>query len=445
MNVQSQTPGPGPLLAAGRSPWREALKWMGLLTALGGGSLPLAAASGEGEAVVRVWDHQYEITISGEAITRLDVPSGTKRTLALPPGTVFAVYGEGGCWALERTTEGLPSEGKDPEGGTEDPRSAALPFQRIFHCGDFTRWEEFGRLEGADDVHAAILVPLKDGRLFLSSGFGWHYFQGTYAPFYLVAKASDARLVCAENINLDLGLPFAPKPGVLNPGRDFSKLDLNRKYLICTNLRFEYPRTVFPMEHCFVLASLQMGVFWKFDLDGHLERRIQLYPSMADEDFKAPFRFERAVVHCQATPDQGLIVASRTQEAVRFKQELYPTVPLPGRPQVSAGDAGRNETRGNDLFPDIEYYSIDLDEGKAIALATPLNAPSNLHDLPRDGRPWFEFQGNGVPVFVVRPRTQRAEGAPPARKEGSGGPAVPPGGPRRGEETTAPPPAKDTP
>lgn len=383
------------------------MKQLGLLFLFSLISSCMAASVDGSESKYSYWDGDKQITISKEKITKSDPYSGNTVCIPLPSDTVYAVYGEGECWALERTTTENPPESQTLPQKTNVSNSAVLPFQRILHSKDFVTWQEFGRLEGNDDVFAAILVPLKNGKLFLSSSFGWHYFGGAYSPFYIVANTTNCHLICVENVNLDLGLPFSPKNAVITAGRDFEKLDLNRKYLICNNLRFEYPKTVFRFDNCFVLSSLQLGVFWKFNLDGHLEKRMQIFQSMDEDAFKTPFRFERAVLSCQVTPEHSLVVVSRTKEAVWFKQQFYPTVLLPGNSLTKIGSTEYNEQKGNELFPDIEYHLIDLDEGEVIPLATPLNAPSTIQDIPRDDKPWFEFQGTGVPVFVVRPSARK--------------------------------------
>lgn len=356
------------------------------------------------------WADNCQIQATREKIIKIDELSSKITELKTPVNTVWATFGQGECWALERP----PSMDEATEAPTA---SNAVPFQIVWHSTDFKTWEEFGRLSGPNDVGAKVFIPLNNGGIFLIKNFGWHFKDQKYSPFFIAKATSGPCLSIKEDVELDLGPIYSKKAGASDDLSNFDNLVYNRKYQICKNMMFELPDSLMQFDHGFVLVSKQMGVFWQFDLDGHLKRRMQIFKLINNDDFSNIFKFERAILNCQMTPGHTLLVAARTKEAVWFKQQFFPTTPLGnGGNQIPSEIVSANIERGNDLFHDIEWYELDLEAGKVLSVTPPLDAPLTTLNLPSEAGSWFDFGRDGLPHYLKAPAKVSPEKA-----------AIPPG------------------
>ncbi len=193
---------------------------------------------------------------------------------------------------------------------------------------------------------------------------------------------------------------YSKKAWTTKDGTDFDNLICNPRYQICKNMLFELPSTLFQFDDGFLFLSKQMGVAWCFDRTGRLKSRLQLFGLMVDDDFARIFTFERAIVNCQLTPDQTILVAARTKEAVWFNQHFFPSMPTsvegdPVPPEVRA----LNEGRGNDLNPNLEWFELDPGKRRIRGIAPPFGAPTTIRELPETSAPWFTFAWDGSARF----------------------------------------------
>lgn len=291
--------------------------------------------------------------------------------------------------------------------------------QRIWFSSDFKRWKEFGRLVGSNNAGARVVVPLAGGTLFVAKGLGLHRSGSGYSPMYIVKREDSGELRACGNVELDFGPMYSGRPGAPEDWGRFENLVYNRRFQVLKNLLFELPSTLFPFEGGFLLGSAQLGVFWQFDAQGRLKRRMQVFARMEPEDFTRIFEFERAVVHAQMGPDASMLIGARAKEAVWFNQRFFPSGPAVGvgTPRTAEGLA-LNEERSRELNPDIAWYRLDPEEGEITPVVPPFGTPVTVKDVPRDCRFWFGFEWDG---------SIRYQGGKKAGKDDPCGiPAIPP-------------------
>ena len=332
-----------------------------------------------------IWGNNYRIKASSQNIIFHDFITKQDMDLITPEDTIWATYGVGQAWALEATK--VPSESVS---GTEKNHNK---FQRIWHSTDFIHWTEYGRLNDLDLLGTAIIIPLDNDRLFLSKKLGFYYFGDAYYSFIIVKKTG-SELTPESGMNLDFGSPFSIKSGVKSDFDKFSNLAYNRKFSIVKNIQFELPKTLFQFDDKFVLGSLQLGIFWVFDLKGDIVKRCQIYKEMDEDDYPNVFQFDRAVIGCAVSPNNSLLLAAKVKEAVWFTQSEFQTqLMTPSHELVPAEIRDRNIERGVSAWPDIQWFEIDVDEGKTTLLSDPIGAPIDRRKLHGDSID-FEFNLN---------------------------------------------------
>jgi|GEM_PF-7068622 len=384
----------------------------------------LDAQAIQGQSNLQVlWFPDFRVQLETDRIIKVDRASGAATALKTPPNTIWATYQEGRYWALEAAS--VPpkiagNEGTTIANGQEDHS------QRIWTSTDFEKWEESGRLTGTNATGATAMVPLSNGSFFFIKRLGLHFIPNSYSPLYIARQTPNGILKDTENVELDFGPMYAHKPGMPDDWADFQNLIYNRNFQVIKNVAFELPETLFQHEDGFVLYSKQLGIFWFFDKNGHLNSRQQLYKLMRNDDFSKIFSFERAIVYSQATPSQTLLIASRTKESVWFNQHFFPTGPVtPEGEIITPGLRALNQRRGDDLNPNLEWYELDPRKGKLIPISPPFEAPTTIREVPAHCEIWFEFDWDGSIRYLGKPDSAcQAPADPPARpplEGGSGG------------------------
>lgn len=333
--------------------------------------------------------HQYtsdgrHIVADAKGITFLGPGPNGQTFLKAPANCQWVGYGQGASWALEKHS-GLDGDESN---------------QRIWQSLDEKTWELFGELPPSL-AGARAMVPLKDGRL-LMVPFLWHWYEGKFSPLYVISRTENGSLAYRERILLDLGEPFTLRAGSRNPEKpDLRFFENNKKYLIYKNLSFENP-FLYQIGDGFFLVSKHMGVFWYFDGRGRLKRRYQLFPEMKDEDFSNIWAFERAVVACQVSPEQKLIIGARSKEAVFLSQLQFPTVLDKDRNQVHPDEAIRNDAESKKAFySELQWWEIDPEaEGsRPASIQAPLGAPWTTEGMSYGHDSGLTFRWDGTPQF----------------------------------------------
>lgn len=335
-----------------------------------------------------IWSNGKKIIIRNNEITIFLPAQSVPVHLQAPRGSVWVTFSQESAWALTN------------ENRKENLQKSDEPvIQRVWRSEDLTTWKAYGDLDTKSGPIRAI-IPIDGDRFFIVPRSSFVFFNGAYSPFFLAGLNETGQLTFKEAVHLDLGEPFTLLPGHQAPvTSDFTKYQANPKYLIYKNLIFESQSPIYQINSGFFIGSMHMGIFWYFDDKGKLKKRYQLFDQMKDEDFANIWKFDRAILGCQVSPDHRLFIASRNKEAVFLGQTFYPSVFDQDKKIVEAELIKIREEKNRNSFPDIEWWEIDPSEASPKRISPPPFAPVDIRTIPTGKSVVFSFRPDGVMVF----------------------------------------------
>lgn len=331
------------------------------------------------------WINDRKIEFNANGMTFLRPGPHGQTYLKAPANALWLCYGQGASWALEKCINNEQGE----------------CIQRIWRSIDEKTWEIFGELPPS--LSGAIaLVPLKAGRLLMVPSI-WHWHDGQWSPLYVVSRTESGSLEYWDRVLLDLGEPFTLRAGFKKPEKaDAAFFEKNKKYLIYRNLNVEHPLPLYQVGDGFFLVSKHMGVLWYFNGDGVLKRRYKIFDEMRDENFSNIWAFSRAIVACQVSPENKLVFASRSKEAVFLSQQEFPTVLDKDGKLVESKIATQNDSHSKTSFYNsLNWWEINPESEvpQPKAISAPVRAPLTSREVPIGKDIQFSFRWDGLPQF----------------------------------------------
>lgn len=359
------------------------------------------------------WTPEGAFQFGRSELQRLNPTPGFPSSLRAPSAeTIWMTVGQGSAWALGPFLPSSP-EGSQPQKG-----------QMVWRSLDFKTWEAFG------DIPPSLgpirgLIPLDEGRLFVFSGLGFLQIDKIPFPFAILEQV-EGNLRTREGVTLDFGDPME-RPTLQPIGSRNPALVNNRKFLVLKNLLFESPRPILQLGDRFMVVSRHMGTFWVFDSKGRLKKRVQLFETENDNVFANIWKYERAILGCQTTPEGKLLVASRSKEAFFFGKDWFPIFKEGTKELLHPELGARNERTSQTTFPDIYWWEVDPIECRATRISAPPNAPQNLESVNPGSTIGITFRADGMPLFKVEGDLKAGQQRSTPPKESISGKADPKG------------------
>lgn len=308
-----------------------------------------------------------------------------------PAHSVWMTFGQGSVWALTKETTSFEKK--------IDSEINPIVIQYLWRSTDFCSWEKYGVL-APPLVEAGAFLPLEEGLILFFTRAGFQFSSGHWAPMYIAASNDQGTLVLKKLVQLDIGEPLHLRPGARAPeGPELNAYTSNKNFLIYKNIQFEFPIPIYQLDSGYFIVSKHMGVFWYFDMKGNLKKRYQLFELMKDDDFSNIWKFERAIIGCNSAPDQRLLVASRTKEAVFLAQGFYPSIVDEDKNLVDRHLAKYREQQNRNTFPDIIWWELDPESASSKRIDPPPGAPIDIRNLPIGRDLSFSFRGDGQILF----------------------------------------------
>lgn len=290
----------------------------------------------------------------------------------LPERSYQGYYWDGVLWATRRL---LPSKsGLDVE---------------ILKSEDGRSWSRVAVHHGSDGGTLAKAYPLEEkDRFLLVSGLSRPFLlNGT--PFLVALGRVSEKGVLEVQEGIDLG---TEEPLYLRSQNQWS---FNPNLYPILDILFH--NGVLRTQDGFMLVSFHYGWIWVLDPKGKKKRFAQVFSSVANAKGVSPKRYEYVILSCQPNALGNLILATRTEDAVRVAPEIFPT----GYTLQDLSDPQRSKNHEERLleslkaFPLVQWWEFDPETGEKWEIPPPVGLPTHVKDLRVFMKFRFRFDPHG--------------------------------------------------
>ncbi|HJV23392.1 MAG TPA: hypothetical protein VJ570_11880 [Holophagaceae bacterium] len=253
----------------------------------------------------------------------------------------------------------------------------------IRRSGDWKRWERVGEVP-LPEARLRGLFPLRDDRFLMLQGVV-PFMQEGRASFLAILRLHEGRFQVEElvdpGVELAAAMPKGTDPAAWEPsprpGYDEAFWEVATTYLEVVGGR-----------PCLCMASLGKVAFFSSER-GHLKKVVTLYPAV-DELLPKGGRLAWPVLLMRPTPAGGLVVAARSEDAVRSARGIFPDAKPVESPQGATEEERFEAQRGAqervraqvwESFPEVLWYTLDPEEATFRSAAPPPGLPEKLRSL----------------------------------------------------------------
>lgn len=324
-----------------------------LATTLLAQSTPLPPSNTDVMSVPLVWAEGKAVRCGEKDLSFEGPEPSNRRKVLLPGGTRFGTYGQGASWALVASEDG----------------------QKIFRSEDGKIWKAWGVLP-KNLPPISQFVPLEKDRIFLFGKMS-AFTIGKNASPLAVARRADSGDITLENLEglemkeplASLGLSSAIVPS--NAGGPI----FNRKYKFLYQMSYSPEKHLVQYPDGFAVVVPHTGWIFLFDNRGRLKKRVYIVKEIDEQALASYWAYEKVILGCRPRKDGSLLIATRSQDAVLTARKAFPILdPASGRP-LDPEVALRNDIQAMQVFPEIEWWSLDPSSGKLTQEDSPEGAP----------------------------------------------------------------------
>jgi hypothetical protein len=152
---------------------------------------------------------------------------------------------------------------------------------------------------------------------------------------------------------------------------------INPKY------KYMHPDFVVHTPDFLVLASGQTGFMWILDKrkESPSLHLVRLFSFVNEKILAKPEQLEWAILGMQPTPDGDVLIASRSEGAVKNARQLFPTPFLNTKLLQDPAHMKQREQNMKDsveFFPEVCWWKLDPESGVITKVEAPANFPEKL-------------------------------------------------------------------
>ncbi|HJV90153.1 MAG TPA: hypothetical protein VJ623_07615 [Holophagaceae bacterium] len=253
----------------------------------------------------------------------------------------------------------------------------------IRRSADWKRWERLGEIP-LPEARIRGLFPLRDDRFLVLQGITPFLKEGR-ASFLAILRLHEGRFqveaLVDPGVDLAAALPKGVDPAAWEPtprpGYDEAFWEVATNYL-----------EVVGGQPCLCMASLGKVAFFSPER-GYLKKVVTLYPAV-DELLPKGGRVAWPLLLMRPLPSGGLMVAARSEDAVRSARRIFPDAKaVDGSPEASeearleAQRQAQERVRAQvwESFPEVLWYTLDPEESTFRSAAPPPGLPEKLRSL----------------------------------------------------------------
>ncbi len=210
------------------------------------------------------------------------------------------------------------------------------------------------------------------------------------SKFALISR--DSKGMYRSEKLLDMGLPeaFATESAVgENKDNQASKGSaLHEVKLSALNPKYRYNSADFVVHtpDFLILAAGQTGFIWILDKRKEVPSLNfrKLFGCVNEKSLAKPDEIEWSILGMQPMPDGDVLIASRSEDAVKHARQLFPTPTLHLKLMQDPAHMKQREQNMKDsveFYPEICWWKLDPESGVITRVDPPVNFPTKLPSL----------------------------------------------------------------
>lgn len=257
----------------------------------------------------------------------------------------------------------------------------------LWKTDDFVSWEKIGNTNA--QAKARLIIPLTSGKYLLSSAQRFFCLNGVHSPFAVAKLNQSKQFEITEIINIHLANPFLVQSD--------NGVGLNPKYKALEQAL--YATNIVRVPGYIVLPAMHTGYLFVFnEYSGKIINIKKVFNSVSEEFLANRDDIEWCVLGIQATKDNNILLATRSEDAVIMARRSFPNKMNKNVIQNTEKIREVEDAQRKSLvaFPDVCWWSFNPKTGVIKEEAAPINVPNKVFSLEilNDFRFRFKPDGN---------------------------------------------------